>query len=85
MSEQYQDAMTEDLPYEQAMEELEKIVRQLESGDLPLDVSLRLYERGVALARLCTRQLDAADERLRVLGSDESGHPVLRPLEGVGG
>jgi len=72
-------------PYEQAIEELEHIVRQLESGDLPLDASLQLYERGVALARLCTRQLDAADARLSVLATDDNGHPVIRPLEGVGG
>lgn len=69
--------------YEEAVSELEQIVRQLETGDLPLETSLALYERGVALARICALRLEDADRRLRVLVVDDSGRPVLRPLESV--
>ncbi len=72
------------VPFEQAMAELERIVRELESGDLGLDQSLALYERGVALVRSCGAQLDAAEARLQVLTLDAAGRPVLRPLEEPG-
>ncbi len=69
--------------YEEAVSELEQIVRQLEGGELALERSLALYERGVALARICAVRLEDADRRLRVLVLDDSGRPVLRPLESV--
>jgi exodeoxyribonuclease VII small subunit len=72
------------LPFEQAMAELERIVRELETGELGLDAALALYERGVALVRLCSQQLDAAEARLQVLTVDAAGRPVLRPLEETG-
>ena len=46
--------------FESAIAELEAIVKQLEDGDLPLDKSLALFERGVELSRFCHDQLDAA-------------------------
>jgi exodeoxyribonuclease VII small subunit len=53
-----------DLSFEQALAELEKIVGQLESGQAPLDESIRLYERGAQLKAHCEARLEAA--RLRV-------------------
>ncbi len=73
-----------EVPFEEAIAELEGIVRQLESGDLGLEHALRLYERGVALVRLCGAQLDRAEERLQVLSLDAQGKPVLQPLEESG-
>lgn len=52
------------LTFELALSELERIVAQLESGQAPLDDSIRLYERGAALKAHCERRLEAA--RLRV-------------------
>ena len=75
----------EELPFEAAMVELERIVRQLETGELGLDAALGLYERGIALVRRCSAQLDSAEQRLQVLTIDASGEPQLRPegaLEG---
>ena len=72
------------VPFEAGVAELERIVRELESGDLGLDQSLALYERGVALVRACGAQLDAAEARLQVLTLDAAGRPVLRPLEESG-
>ena len=53
--------------FESAIAELEKIVKQLEEGDLPLDTSLSLFERGVALSRYCHDQLGAAQRRIEQL------------------
>jgi exodeoxyribonuclease VII small subunit len=53
--------------FESAIAELEKIVKQLEDGDLPLDKSLALYERGVALTRYCHEQLGSAERRIEQL------------------
>lgn len=69
-----------DLKYEQAVAQLEAVVGRLEGGDLPLEDALRLFERGVALARHCAAQLDAAERQVELLSLDEEGRPVLRPL-----
>ena len=53
--------------FESAIGELEKIVKQLEEGDLALDKSLALFERGVELSRYCHEQLGAAQRRIEVL------------------
>ncbi len=53
--------------FESAIAELEKIVKQLEDGDLPLEKSLSLFERGVALSRYCHEQLGAAQRRIEQL------------------
>jgi exodeoxyribonuclease VII small subunit len=53
--------------FESAIGELEQIVRQLEEGDLPLDRSLALFERGVALSRYCHDQLTTAERRIEQL------------------
>ena len=72
------------VPFEVGVAELERIVRELESGDLGLDQALALYERGVALVRACGAQLDAAEARLQVLTLNAEGQPILRPLEESG-
>jgi exodeoxyribonuclease VII small subunit len=53
--------------FESAIAELEGIVRQLEEGDLPLERSLALFERGVSLSRYCHDQLGAAERRIEQL------------------
>jgi exodeoxyribonuclease VII small subunit len=53
--------------FESAIAELEKIVKQLEDGDLALDTSLALFERGVALSRYCHEQLGTAERRIEQL------------------
>jgi exodeoxyribonuclease VII small subunit len=53
--------------FESAIAELEKIVKQLEEGDLALEKSLALFERGVELSRYCHEQLGAAQRRIEVL------------------
>ena len=74
-------AETDAQTFEAAMAELERIVRQLETGELGLDAALGLYERGVALVRRCRGELERAEARLQVLSVDPDGQPVLRPLD----
>ncbi len=53
--------------FETAIAELETIVKRLEEGDLPLETSLQLYERGVHLSRFCHARLEEAEHRIEIL------------------
>lgn len=71
---------TKDLTFEQAFEQLGEVVQQLESGELPLEQSLALFERGMALARLCEGKLDDAEQKVQKLVGSEAEGPVLAPF-----
>ncbi len=53
--------------FEKSLAELEKIVQQLEQGDLSLDDAMQAFEQGVALTRHCQNQLDSAEQKVRTL------------------
>ena len=57
--------------FEQEMQELESIVAQMEKGELRLEDSLKLFERGTQLARSCRRSLDTAELKVRTLLGDD--------------
>ena len=59
--------------FEDSMKELEDIVKQLESGDLPLEESLKIFEKGVVLSRFCFNKLEEAEKRVSILIKDEGG------------
>jgi exodeoxyribonuclease VII small subunit len=63
--------------FEASLEALERIVQQLESGDLPLEKSLELFEQGVRLSRECQERLSQAERRIEVLLRDPQGRPVV--------
>jgi exodeoxyribonuclease VII small subunit len=63
--------------FEGAIAELETIVKKLEDGDLPLETSLQLYERGVQLSRFCHAQLEQAEKRIEIL--NERGQLIPAP------
>jgi exodeoxyribonuclease VII small subunit len=68
--------------FEEAIRRIGHIVEQLERGDLPLEMSLELFEEGVRLARLSQRRLDRAERRIEeLLGVDRDGQAVTRPFE----
>jgi exodeoxyribonuclease VII small subunit len=67
--------------FEAAIAELETIVKKLEEGDLPLERSLELYERGVQLSRFCHARLEDAEKRIEIL--NERGE--LRPATTMAG
>ena len=53
--------------FEQAMEQLEKIVEELEAGDLPLEKAMQKFEEGMELSRFCTRKLDETEKKINLL------------------
>ena len=53
--------------FEASLDELEKVVKQLEAGDLSLDLSLELFERGMGLSDTCRKQLEQAETRVEML------------------
>ena len=68
--------------FEKALEELQQIVSSLEVGNVSLDDSLGLYERGVELVRLCNRRLEEVGQRVDVLRAGEDGSFVAEPFVG---
>ena len=70
------------LSFEQAVSELENIVARLERGDVPLDQSIEIYERGEALKKHCETLLNAAEARIEKIRVDRNGKPVgTEPLD----
>ena len=72
-----QDAQT----FESQLAALEKIVRELERGDLPLEESLQLFEQGVRLSRECQERLNQAERRVEILLRDAEGRPLLAAFD----
>ena len=71
------------LSFEQALEALETIVEDLERGEVPLDQSIRIYERGEALKAHCARLLKAAEDKVEKIRLSRDGKPVgVEPLDG---
>jgi exodeoxyribonuclease VII small subunit len=69
------------LSFEQALAELEQIVARLESGQAPLEDSIRLYERGAALKAHCEQRLEAARLRVEKIVMVAGGAPGVEPAE----
>ena len=65
--------------FEQALAELEALVRRMEAGDLPLEESLAAFEQGVRLARECQQALRSAEQRVQVLLARD-GNETLQPF-----
>ena len=62
-----------DIPFEQALSELQSVVERLETGKVALEESLSLYERGMQLIKICNEKLDKAEQRVSVLHMDANG------------
>jgi exodeoxyribonuclease VII small subunit len=67
--------------FEQSLNDLERIVKQLEEGDLPLEESLKLFEEGAKLSCECRERLTSAERRIQVLMKDANGNLGLQPIE----
>src|ERR1700682_4412820 len=67
--------------FESSLEELERIVRQLEQGELTLEKSLELFEQGVKLSRDCQERLSQAERRIEILMRDNQGRASVRPFD----
>jgi exodeoxyribonuclease VII small subunit len=67
--------------FEDALSKLEKIVSKLEDGDIPLEESLKLFEEGIRLSRLCNEKLDEAQKRVEILVKGKEGTLRPRPFD----
>jgi exodeoxyribonuclease VII small subunit len=67
--------------FEEAMAELEDVVRKLEAGDVPLEESLAAFEKGVGLVRVLHARLDAVQEKIEELTRSDGGKLQIRPLD----
>ncbi len=77
-----------EIKFEDALKKLEKIVSDLEGGDLDLDVCLKKYEEGVKLIALCAKKLEAAQKKVEILRRGPNGSLKAEPFaeeEGEGG
>ncbi len=72
------------MSFEEAMAELERVVNQLERGDVPLEDSIKLYERGAALNKRCEEKLKEAEEKVAAITLDGNGNPTgTTPVDGM--
>ena len=69
--------------FEVALEELEGMVEQLETGELALEESLAAFEKGVGLVKYCNQKLAAVEKKVELLVKDKEGKLQFRALEGV--
>ena len=77
------DTPVEEMSFEEAMKELESVVDALERGDVALDQSIALYERGAALKKRCEDELKRAEEKVAAITLDADGQPTgTTPVEG---
>jgi exodeoxyribonuclease VII small subunit len=67
--------------FEVALARLEDIVTELESGELGLEQSLKLFEEGVKLARICNARLEEAERKVEILLKDKAGKITTMPFE----
>ncbi len=67
--------------FEDALNKLEKIVSKLEEGDIPLEESLKLFEEGIRLSRVCNQKLDEAEKKVEILLKGKDGMLKAYPFD----
>ena len=78
------DKSVAEMSFEEAMRALEDVVGKLERGDVPLEQSIALYERGAELKKRCEAKLKEAEEKVAAITLDGQGNPAgLTPVEGL--
>lgn len=70
-----------EIKFEEAIKKLEKIVEDLEKGDLSLDEALKKYQEGIEMSRLCNQRLDSAKKKIDVLVKNKKGEFELKPFD----
>src|SRR5437868_13454088 len=74
-------AAATDLNFETAMDRLEKIVEQMESGQLPLEELIVRYEEGMNLVKVCQERLASAEQKIEIIARNIAGQPVVKDFE----
>ncbi len=72
-----------EIKYEDALKKLEKIVEDLEKGDLSLDDALKKYQEGIELSRICNQRLESAKKKIDLLSKNKKGEFELKPIDGA--
>ncbi len=67
--------------FEQAMKQLEQIVQDLESGEMPLEKAIKTFEEGIQLSKYCTEKLDESEKRVTILMQDATGNVSELPFD----
>lgn len=70
-----------EVKFEEALKKLEKIVEDLEKGDLSLDEALKKYQEGIELSRLCSQRLENAKKKIDLLVKNKKGEFELKPFD----
>lgn len=70
-----------ELNFEGAMDRLESIVEQMESGKLPLEELIVRYEEGMTMVKVCQERLTAAEQKIEIIARDNAGQAVVKPFE----
>ncbi len=73
--------MAEEIQFEKALEKLEKIVEDLEAGNISLEDALKKYEEGVRLSAVCQKRLSAAEKKIEVLSKSLDGSFKKEPFD----
>ena len=73
--------MGQNLSFEQAIEQLQGIVKKLESGDISLEDSLKQFEEGVRLSRFCQSTLTNAEKKIEILVQSKNDDASLKPFD----
>ena len=66
--------------FEQSMKQLEQIVQDLETKDLPLEKAIKRFEEGIKLSKLCAKKLDETEKKISILLKDAQGNIVQAPF-----
>ena len=66
--------------FEQSMKQLEQIVQELETGDLPLEKAIKKFDEGIQLSKLCAKKLDETEKKIAVLMQDDQGNVTQAPF-----
>ena len=66
--------------FEQSMKQLERIVQELEGGDLPLETAIKKFEEGMKLTKLCSKKLDETEKKVSILMKDADGRISEKPF-----
>lgn len=73
-----------EVKFEDAIKKLEKIVEDLEGGDLSLDEALKKYQEGIEISRVCSQRLESAKKKIEVLSKNKKGEFELKDFETEG-
>lgn len=73
--------MAAEIKFEEALKKLEKIVGDLENGNIPLEDALEKYQEGIRLSGVCQKKLEAAKKKVEILLKAEDGSLELKPFD----